>query len=196
MAMQHGSERYTKFTLVGKGDGVTRRVHELTVQLSDGALHTLKGKYLPDEIVLYTGHGRKREHLAELLLGNGQHPSFVKRMKHGSKCYTKFTLDEKGGGLTRWVHHLDIQTSRGTLHFLDGKYLPHEIVLYTGDGRKGEHRADILLGSGRRPRLVKQPSGQRLRKTWPTRRDAIHVIAGFVGLFLLRFILSLLAAAC
>ena len=68
MALQQGSERFTKWTHVENGKVLTRRLHRMEVQARDGRMYVIKGDKLPDSIQTNCGQGYKGEHLAQILL--------------------------------------------------------------------------------------------------------------------------------
>jgi hypothetical protein len=68
MALQQGSERFTKWTHVENGKVLTRRLHRMEVQARDGRMYVIKGDELPDAIQTNCGAAYKGEHLAQILL--------------------------------------------------------------------------------------------------------------------------------
>lgn len=68
MALQQGTEHFTKWTHVENGKVLTRRLHRLEIQALDGRLYVIQGDRLPDYIQTSAGQGFKGEHLAQILL--------------------------------------------------------------------------------------------------------------------------------
>jgi len=81
MALQQGSERFTKWTHVENGKVLTRRLHRMEVQARDGRLYVIKGDELPDAIQTNCGTAYKGEHLAQILL----HPGSITRRSLASR---------------------------------------------------------------------------------------------------------------
>ncbi len=71
MALKQGSERFTKWTHVENGKVLTRRLHRIEVQASDGRLYVVRGDSLPDAIQTNCGTAYKGDHLAQILLKPG-----------------------------------------------------------------------------------------------------------------------------
>ena len=68
MALEANGKWFCKVVHTENGRTWTRRIHILMVQSSDGKLHYLQGKDLPDSISLYSGVPYSGAHLAEVLL--------------------------------------------------------------------------------------------------------------------------------
>ena len=68
MALEARGRRFCKVTHTENGRTLTRRIHTMMVQATDGRVHHIEGKSLPDSISLYSGVPHSGAHLAEELL--------------------------------------------------------------------------------------------------------------------------------
>lgn len=68
MAIQTGTEFYTKWTHVENGQVMVRRLHQFQIQPANGRMYSITGKDLPDFLLTNTGEGSKGRHLATILL--------------------------------------------------------------------------------------------------------------------------------
>ena len=68
MALEAKGQWFCKVVHTENGRTWTRRIQTILVQESDGRLHYLRGRLLPDSISLYTGVPYSGAHLAEVLL--------------------------------------------------------------------------------------------------------------------------------
>ena len=68
MALQADNKWHCKVTHYENGRVITRRIHSLAIQATDGRLYTLTEKKLPDAIALFTGESHSGEHMAEVLM--------------------------------------------------------------------------------------------------------------------------------
>ena len=68
MALEASGNRFCKVVHTENGRTWTRRIHTMMVQSTDGKLHHLQGRKLPDSISLYSGVPYSGAHLAEVLL--------------------------------------------------------------------------------------------------------------------------------
>lgn len=68
MALQHGGERFTRWTHVENGQVLNRRLHRIEIQARDGRLHVIQGDKLPDFMQTCAGQGYKGAHIAQILL--------------------------------------------------------------------------------------------------------------------------------
>ena len=68
MALQADNKWHCKVTHYENGRVITRRIHSLAIQATDGRLYTLTDKKLPDAIALFTGETHSGEHMAEVLM--------------------------------------------------------------------------------------------------------------------------------
>jgi len=73
MALQHGSEHYTKWTHVENGQVLSRRLHRMEIQARNGRLYIITGDKLPDFLQTCSGHGYKGRHVAQILLSPDPH---------------------------------------------------------------------------------------------------------------------------
>ena len=68
MALDAKGRRFCKVVHTENGRTLTRRIHTMMVQATDGRVHYLEGGDLPDSISLYSGVSHSGAHLAEVLL--------------------------------------------------------------------------------------------------------------------------------
>jgi len=71
MALNHGSDHYTKWMHMENGQVMVRRIHRMEVQDAKGRLHSICKNDLPEAIVTSTGDAQKGQHLARILLRPG-----------------------------------------------------------------------------------------------------------------------------
>jgi hypothetical protein len=80
MALKDGTTYYTKFSLVGHGEVVNRRIHRLEVQGRNGHLEYCEGEDLPDFIELKERTPVRGKHIATLLGLNLEAPKYTVRL--------------------------------------------------------------------------------------------------------------------
>ena len=68
MALQHGSEYYTKWMHMENGQVMVRRIHRMEIQDALGRLNVIAKDQLPEAIVTTTGEANKGKHIARILL--------------------------------------------------------------------------------------------------------------------------------
>jgi hypothetical protein len=107
-------------------------------------------------------------------------------LRHGGEFFTKWTHVENGQVLVRRLHRLEVQGKDGLLHVLEGRNLPDFIQTCAGEGHRGKHLGQILLGPN-------DPSRRSRNRTerWPSPRDGIHLV---MGVSLCLILVRLLAA--
>ena len=110
-------------------------------------------------------------------------------LKQGRECYTKWTHVESGQVLNRRLHRLEVQGQDGRLHVVTGENLPDFIQTCAGDGYRGCHLAQILLGKPT-PTSYEAPTAF----LWPTVRDVLHVVIGVAVVLALHFMGSVASA--
>lgn len=71
MALEVTGQRFCKLTHTENGKVMSRRIHSMVVQATDGRIHYLTGKQLPEYISLHTGELYSGAHLAEVLMRPG-----------------------------------------------------------------------------------------------------------------------------
>lgn len=67
MAIEREGQEFCMFVFHENGRVMHRRVHEMVAQATDGRTIRLKGKVLPDSIILLSGKSEDGKHLAEVL---------------------------------------------------------------------------------------------------------------------------------
>jgi len=75
----------------------------------------------------------------------------------------------------------------GRTHMIEGDNLPDVMITDCGNARKGEHLATLLLNPTKKQVYIPD-----LAKPWPLGRDVLHLIFGFCGFVMFRFLLLLL----
>jgi len=108
--------------------------------------------------------------------------------------FTAFTYVEKNEVFNRRIHELVVHDCYGNVHRLVGKNLPAAIFAYLGESHKGHHVAEILLPPGQRLALTKERSRWSSVRRWPTPRDVVHMLLGFVAIALINFLLAVVKA--
>lgn len=96
-------------------------------------------------------------------------------LEHDGENFTRWTHVENGQVLNRRLHRIEIQANDGRLHVLEGDKLPDFLQTCTGHGYKGLHTAQVLLSPGK----VHASVSERI-VLWPSGRDFLHVVLGFV----------------
>jgi uncharacterized Ntn-hydrolase superfamily protein len=215
MALRQGSECFTRWTHVENGQVVNRRLHQIDLQTHDGRLRTITGDKLPDFIQTCAGHGYVSANLAQVLLSPkalsqkvlkqvSQLPatsgwwqsrgarSRLAALRQTIECFTRLDHVENGQVLYRRVHRIEVQTD-GRLYVLTGRQLPEFIGISTGQGHKGEHRAQILMSPDSLAGRVQKHSDWLLATdAWPGLRDVVHLALGVVAFLVIRFLLNLI----
>ncbi len=107
-------------------------------------------------------------------------------LKQGEETFTKWTHVENGKVLVRRIQRLEVQARDGRLYVITGADLPDFIQTNTGNGRKGDNLAQILLKGGQKSTFFRMES-----RPWPTARDALNFVIGFFAIGILKFILSI-----
>ena len=218
MALCQGSECFTRWTHVEDGQVMNRRLHRIELQTRDGRLRVITGDKLPDFIQTCAGHGYTDANLAQILLSTKS--SQLESQKHVPlpsatacwwlsqaarqrlialrqtiECSTRLDHVENGQVLHRRIHRIEVQT-HGRLYVLTGSKLPEFIGICTGQGHKGEHRAQILMSP---QSLVdesqKQADWLPATDAWPGLRDVVHMALGLIGFLMIRFFLNLILSA-
>lgn len=217
MALRHGSECFTKWTHVEDRQVVTRRLHRIDLQTPDGRLRSIKGDKLPDFIQSCAGHGYASANLIQILLSpasclprgrksecplpavtgwllSRETRRRLAALRQTIECSTRLDHAENGNVVHRQVRRIEVQAG-GYLHVLTGSKLPEFIGVHTGQGNKGEHRAQILMSPDSLADWVERRA-DRLPATdaWPGLRDVVHVALGVVGFLAVRFFLNLITS--
>jgi len=215
MALRQGSECFTRWTHVENGHVMNRRLHRIDLQTRDGRLRVITGDKLPDFIQTCAGHGYTDANLVQILL----FPKSLSRRvpKQGSRLpvtdcwwlsrearsqlaalrqtiesFTRLDHVENGQVLHRRLHRIEVQTG-GRLCVLTGSKLPEFIGICTGQGHKGEHRAQILMSPESLAEGVQKHSDWLpATDAWPGLRDVVHLALGVVGFLVIRFLLNLI----
>jgi hypothetical protein len=215
MALRQGSECFTRWTHVENGQVVNRRLHGIDLQTHDGRLRTITGDRLPDFIQTCAGHSDTSANLAQILLSpkslsqkvpkqvpwplatdrwwlSRETRSRLAALRQAIECFTRLDHVENGGTLHRRVHRIEVQVD-GRLYVLTGSKLPEFIGISTGQGHKGEHRAQILMSPGSLAGVVQEHSDwPPATDAWPGLRDVVHLALGVVGFLVIRFLLNLI----
>lgn len=108
--------------------------------------------------------------------------------------FTAFTYVEKNEVFNRRLQELVVHDRHGNVHRLEGKDLPAAIFAHLGESRKGHHVGEILLAPGQRLALTKEQRRWSSVRRWPTRRDVVHMLIGFVAIALINFLLAVVKA--
>lgn len=218
MALQQGSECFTKWTHMENGEVLTRRLHRIVLQTPDGDIRTIAGDGLPDSIVTSAGHARHGVNLARTLRWPKSSPdqtvklvsplpaedgwwlsrearSRLARMRHALECSTRLDHIEDGPPRYRQVRRIEVYNDGG-LYVFTGRSLPEFIGIATGQGFKGNHVAQILFSHDSVPDPDEEQSySAAVPPAWPALRDVIHMAFGVAGFLLIRFLLNVIIAA-
>lgn len=215
MALRQGSECFTSWTHVENKQVVNRRLHRIDLQTPDGQVRTITGDKLPDFIQTCAGHGYTGKNLEQILLSSASRfqmsPKQVcplpatagwwlsretKRrlaaLRQTIACSTRLDHVENGKPLHRRVRRIEVYRN-GILYVLTGSTLPEFIGVSTGEGHKGEHRAQVLMSPESLAEVLQRHT-DRLPETdaWPRLRDVVHVALGVVGFLMVRFFLNMI----
>jgi hypothetical protein len=104
----------------------------------------------------------------------------------GNGYYTKVVLVENGNAVPRRIQRLEWQGEDGRVHFLEGKRLPADLILFTGTGFKDNHFARFLG--------VKTTPPTSWHSMLPTKANAVYVAIGAALVIVLKGTLTLAAA--
>lgn len=72
-------------------------------------------------------------------------------LKEANETFTLFNHLENGKSTRRRIHKMEVQDRNGRLHTIIGDDLPEWVGLFSGQGMKGCHLAQILLSPNPAP---------------------------------------------
>jgi hypothetical protein len=215
MALHQGNECFTKWTHVESGQVVSRRLHRIVLQSSDGNVKTISGDRLPDWIKTSSEHvycgltleqalDSSKEPCKRVLKQAPRLPAEdgwwltrearrrLAALRQALECSTRLDHIENGPPLHRQVRRIEVQTT-GRLYTYTGKSLPVFIGIATGQGFKDNHVAQILLSHDSVSDAVQEQSyWSAAPAAWPELRDVVHIALGILGFLMIRFFLRLI----
>jgi hypothetical protein len=103
--------------------------------------------------------------------------------RDGDLYYMMVTLVENGEQTSRRMHRVEWQGKDGKWHFLEGKHLPPDLTMTTGQGFKDKHFM-TFLGVDTQPVKSAQPK-------LPTKSDLMYVVIGAALVLLLKGAITL-----